>query len=109
MRSVFLWALTALAVNGQRISTSGSCGAASGGLTCAGSTFGSCCSKLVRLDALRDVANVTLDITTAAAVLRIAPMAANPVTVPAVPPRRRLATTKSPPKAIVVVRVGRLA
>ncbi|KAF2028980.1 hypothetical protein EK21DRAFT_90197 [Setomelanomma holmii] len=46
MRTTLLWTLTALvAVNGQTISTSGSCGAASEGLTCAGSVFGNCCSQ----------------------------------------------------------------
>ncbi|KAF2819146.1 hypothetical protein CC86DRAFT_460603 [Ophiobolus disseminans] len=45
MRPFLILALTALAVNGKSISRFGRCGADFGGLTCAGSAFGSCCSK----------------------------------------------------------------
>ncbi|KAF1845559.1 carbohydrate-binding module family 18 protein, partial [Cucurbitaria berberidis CBS 394.84] len=48
MRSLILLSLTsltALLANAQSISTSGHCGASFGGLTCAGSSFGSCCSQ----------------------------------------------------------------
>ncbi len=50
MRQSFLWALTALTsvYAAATISTTGQCGAANGGLTCAGSTFGSCCSQSVK-------------------------------------------------------------
>jgi hypothetical protein len=45
MRSVFLWALTLLpAIYAQKTSTTGRCGSTFG-LTCQGSSFGSCCSQ----------------------------------------------------------------
>ena len=45
MRTVLLWALTALTAVQAAVSTTGRCGANNGGLTCAGSTFGNCCSQ----------------------------------------------------------------
>jgi hypothetical protein len=46
MRAIFLWYLTALTVvSALKVSTTGRCGGSSG-LTCAGSSFGSCCSQL---------------------------------------------------------------
>ncbi|KAF1850248.1 carbohydrate-binding module family 18 protein [Cucurbitaria berberidis CBS 394.84] len=45
MRTAFIWALTALTAVSARVSNTGRCGAANGGLVCTGSSYGNCCSQ----------------------------------------------------------------